>query len=617
MTPTIEPADGPAAGKRPFALRRASVAPLVLITAGIALLAWTWGTWPDVLVDFGRELYVPWQILDGKILHRDLSWFEGPLSPYANALLFALFGTSLRTLVAANAVILASVAFLLYRILRRMSDSLAATVAVLVLLAVFGFGQYVGIGNYNWISPYSHGATHGVALAILSLAALGHWSGRRSALWVGLAGFALGLTFLTKAEVFLAALAGAGFALGLFLWREPAARERTAGLTLVFIATALLPAGASFALFAPHLGAAGALRATLGAWPWIVEGRAGDLIFYRESMGLDAPLERLTEIAFMIAAYALALLPALFLAFLGRRRPLPGRVLALAVFLTEGLALLAVPNEVWLRGALPFPLFLAAIACGFAWNIPRREPGVRGQPVVMEISLVVFSLVLLTKMLMNTRIYQYGFVLAMPATLVVVVALVGWIPELCWRRGARGDLFRAAALALVAVGLLRHLQVTDSFVRTEIATVGRGADVFRSDPIYGVMVQAALVDIRRRLPEGGTLAVLPEGVMINYLARRVNPTPYYNFMPPELAMFGEPQIFAAFREHPPDLILLAHKDTSEYGFPFFGRDYGRELYAWVRSEYAPVWLVSVPKGAEPLREGTVFALQLLARSPPR
>ena len=56
------------------------------------LLAWSWRKWPDPLVDFGRELYVPWQITEGQVLFRDVASLFGPLSPYLNALWFRLFG---------------------------------------------------------------------------------------------------------------------------------------------------------------------------------------------------------------------------------------------------------------------------------------------------------------------------------------------------------------------------------------------------------------------------------------------------------------------------------------------------------------------------------------------
>ena len=67
--------------------------------AFFALTWWSWRKWPDPLIDFGRELYVPWQITEGRVLYRDIESLFRPLFPYVNALWFRLFGVSLTTLV--------------------------------------------------------------------------------------------------------------------------------------------------------------------------------------------------------------------------------------------------------------------------------------------------------------------------------------------------------------------------------------------------------------------------------------------------------------------------------------------------------------------------------------
>jgi hypothetical protein len=85
------------------------------------MLAWTWGTWPDVLVDFGGEIHVAWRLSEGDVLYRDLAYFTGPLSPYWNALVFRVFGASLRALVAANLVVLGGIACLLHGLLVRLA----------------------------------------------------------------------------------------------------------------------------------------------------------------------------------------------------------------------------------------------------------------------------------------------------------------------------------------------------------------------------------------------------------------------------------------------------------------------------------------------------------------
>ena len=85
-------------------------------------------------------------------------------------------------------------------------------------------------------------------------------------------------------------------------------------------------------------------------------------------------------------------------------------------------------------------------------------------------------------------------------------------------------------------------------------------------------------------------------------------------MPPELAFYGEERMLAALRAAPPDYVALVHKDTREYGVRFFGHDYGRRLYAWIRRNYREV----ATFGARPLHDQR-FGIALLRRvdTPPR
>ena len=78
------------------------IPPLVLAVMFSVMIAWSWCKWPDILVDFGRELYVPWQIATGKVLYKDIAHLFGPFSSYFNALLFKLFGASYIVLVVSN-----------------------------------------------------------------------------------------------------------------------------------------------------------------------------------------------------------------------------------------------------------------------------------------------------------------------------------------------------------------------------------------------------------------------------------------------------------------------------------------------------------------------------------
>ena len=137
-----------------------------------ALAAWSWGKWTDVHIDFGNELYIPWRITAGDALYRDIAYRHGPFSHSLNALFFLLFGVSLRTLVLCNLLILAGICALAFRSFRQVFGRATATVVCCAFLAVFGFSQYAGISNYNYVTPYQHAQTHGIALSLAMMVAL-------------------------------------------------------------------------------------------------------------------------------------------------------------------------------------------------------------------------------------------------------------------------------------------------------------------------------------------------------------------------------------------------------------------------------------------------------------
>ena len=67
---------------------------------------------------------------------------------------------------------------------------------------------------------------------------------------------------------------------------------------------------------------------------------------------------------------------------------------------------------------------------------------------------------------------------------------------------------------------------------------------------------SAFLEFARKLPEETTFIVAPEGVMLNYLARRNNSSRYYSFIPFEVELYGEETIIADFNKNPPDYFII-------------------------------------------------------------
>src|SRR5690606_29252028 len=114
------------------------------------MLALSWQTWTDPIVDFGRELYVPWRLSEGEKLYDDVQYFSGPVSPYFNSIFIRIFGLHLMTLGWANVAIFALICVGLYRIGTRISDRTSTTIALIGVIVVCGFGRLTHRANFNF-----------------------------------------------------------------------------------------------------------------------------------------------------------------------------------------------------------------------------------------------------------------------------------------------------------------------------------------------------------------------------------------------------------------------------------------------------------------------------------
>lgn len=559
--------------------------PCIVAATFLVLTAWTWRKWPDILVDFGRELYVPWQLVSGKVLYIDIAYFNGPLSPYLNALWFRLFGVSVTTLAVCNLAILAVTTALLFRLLAIACDRFTATASCCIFLFVFGFAQLTETGNYNFLAPYSHELTHGLALSVGMILCLSQYSLTRKRRWAALAGLLFGLTFLTKPEVFVAAAAAVAVA----IFTE---RKGIRGGALPFLGAAIVPIAAALAALSAHMPVGTALRSVAGTSLFLTNTDIVSSIFYKRNMGLDAPGARLS---IMVRAFLGVAMIAGAVAAADAARKLQRRM-QIGAFVAS--LLLVIGSCVIRLGTDPFqssPWFpVPWVLLGASLTLTTLAAGAYALRAgnVLLLMWTVFALATLAKIWLAPRVYHYGFVLAMPATLVLIGGLLHFIPQALKKSGGGGDLFRRMALTLLIADSIFFLKISNNYYRNKSVVVGTGGDaIFTSenkiDP-RGAVVAKVLERIDVLMPPNATLVVLPEGVMLNYLSRRTNPTRFLSSL--DAPLFGEEMIRASIQAHPPDFILLTPKDMSEYGADPFDVDprFGRQILQWVDSNYSMV-----------------------------
>lgn len=574
-----------------------------LLLVGALMVSLSWLKWPDILVDFGREVYVPWRMTEGDILYRDIHYWNGPLSPYINFVIFSLFKESILAIEAINLLVIAGITYLAYRLFNRAGDRASAISVCTVFLTIFAFAQYYWTGNFNFVAPYSHELTHGTLIAFAALFFLMRYLDERSLKFMGGLGLCAGLALLTKIEITLGVAAAAFTGFALTLWHERPVGVRFFSLISIFFAGLIMPVIFFAVVLGSRLGIGEAFDRMFGTWLIITGTDISSGKFQRDVMGVDDVGGNLLKM-FKVTLWWFLLAIPLAANYFWRRSAFFKTYGGFLSFIVCAAVLFYFMKMIpWTEIMRPLPLFVIVIAIfqfvRFLFNRDDRDEAVRAVPMV---AFAAFAFVMLLKMILNVQVAHYGFALAMPATLLMVHALLALAPQVVDRSFGFSGIFRSAGFAFVAFMVVSYVNASARVyaMKTYRVNSGHSGDVIVSyDPRIkpeGMAVDMALKEVEDIMAPDETFLVLPEGVMLNFLSRRVNPTGYINFVPSELTIFKEERMLASFEAKPPDYVILAHKDTSDYGPRFFGRDYGRLLYSWVAANYTPIRRI----GAMPL-----------------
>lgn len=577
------------------------IGPSILVLVGTYMLHLSWFKWPDLLIDYGRELYVPWQITQGKVLYVDLNHLYGPLSHYLNALLFQVFGVGLSTLAYFNMCLVVLLVFLIYDLFKATCGNFIATAVGVCFLVVFAFSQYVGISNYNFICPYSHEITYGIFLFFLLLFVFRKYLAKQEWIFAALMGFLVGLIFLTKVEIFIASLITILTGI-IFTWwqlRPPEFRKHLFFMMVFF----LFPIVAFFIYFSLHMPLVDAFGSIIASYKSIFMGALVNNIFYLRISGFDNPLENLSRMFVQVYGYLIVLIFTAVIAYLYAR--LAKKIfrygwIVLTFVLVFGLIFMGYLNIHWMDIGRPYPIFLLLLIVFLSVEFIRKREDKAFLAKNLPFALLsLFSLFLLLKMILNVHLYHYGFALAMPASLVMVAVLLYYLPRWFSQWGSKRVVAGFMGL-FIFLALLSYFNTTRQIYDLKNYAVSEGKDRFFtfSDRMSsrGPVVNITLKYINKLMSKKDTFVVFPEGVMLNYLSRRSNPSRFFEFTPNFVEAVGEEKILHAISQTRPAFIILSEKDTSEHGARYFGKNYALSIHAWLVGNYERVLLT----GAEPL-----------------
>jgi hypothetical protein len=491
----------------------------VIAVAAVAFIQ-SYARWLDPIIDTGRDLYIPEQIAKGAKLYRDIRYQYPPLAPYLLALITGAIGHSLAAYVAIGIAQSATIAASLWIALRRPLPAFAATLSFTAIC-------FCGASTWgaNFMFPYSYGATIGMTLLCIALAAFVH---ARHAIAIG----ALVLASWCKVEYAVAALV---IVVILTIARRITWRQLAAycGAMLATIAAV------AFYFRDTHWWN----ENVFAAWQHGERARR----FFAVVSGVANWREELVQIAIGIAGIVAIL-------FLQRWRNW-----------IAGIAIVIV--AVLLTGHSFFRAWAVLQWIALGWALVRD----RESPLVI---FAAFSVACTLRIPLNVSPAWYGFVLTIPTIALAAYTLFCYLP----RRNAMAILWLAPFVANAGADLWEQ---HERYAEKRYAIVTPRGTFYDWNADRARILTSVIGAV-----QGGTLAVIPEGITMNYLANVPTTLTFHTFTPVEVdAPQTEDAIVRELTTHPPDRVLMVSRDLREYGATAFGVDYDMRAGALLRSTY--------------------------------
>jgi len=545
------------------------------IVALAVVLAWyTWACWGDIQIDCGRELYVPVEILRGKLLYRDMFYPYGPLAPYVGALLIGIFGPHLVVFYLFGIAVAIGCSMLLLEIGTMLEGRAAGLTAALALL-LMGFAPAI----FNFPLPYSYGATIGLLLSLLCAWFTLRNLFDRPATNLLMAGFAASLTLLTKQEFGIACYLMLAFVLVMEAVLQRSMRPLLRGIAacapgiVLWVAIygwffwTLTPA---FMVDANWVGLPGTAMQAYGAHFY---SQVGQRFIPREMAALT-----------MLAAVCLMLWFFLAKVRSGVRNIL--LAILIAIPLAHRFQLLSDRLEVAttvLSALLVFPIGMFIICCGFVGYAIYQLNQSADRRHLAGTAFGIFALVPAIRVFAAVKPSGYNIYLGVPLFLVFVVTISRCIKAAKPTLSAdqqRGLVNYLLAAEVVMLGLICVPTPTQ-----RAATLETSWGVIHVEPEEANVARQILAFIAEQKRTGRRVAFFPEATMLYALGDIEAPDRWYMVVPGILSPAQEEVLLADLDRSQPDYILITSRKTTEYGADYFGIDYDQRIYQWIESNY--------------------------------
>ena len=495
------------------------------------------GHYQGILIDFGREVYYPQRILQGKILYKDLFNIYGPLAYQINAVLYKFFGAKLSTLYGAGvlcSLLTVSGIFLIAK--KFLSEFLS-----------FGIGLFslaVGVTTsviFNFHFPYSWAVLYGLVAFLFSLYFLLNFCDDKNSTNLCISSFLAGICITCKYDFILYGI------IVLFL----IIKEKNFKALLSFLSVPFISFGILFIQ--------GLRFSDLANFLIVIKAMAKSktlTYFYQNSGIYFHPKALVTD----------------FLLFLKFVIPFFAFLAGVCLFNRNKIGSISLQIFGWVT---------------FLWFFTEKY----------QIAFGFLPLVLLIFALFSYKKFDFKlFILVLSA--LAAGAKVFWVLILQSYGNYYVPIILIAFLALLFTYLPKRLE---KVVAIYVIIAGLFIFISNfstlSLPQYKITTERGTIYTQKYIADStnqlinflknqnGNAVIFPEGMSVNFLSNTISDDYYNSLLPLYVETFTEEKIINHYRENLPEYVIFNNLNMKDYYFKYICEDYALDFCRFVKDNY--------------------------------
>jgi len=499
-----------------------------------------------LLIDCGREVYYPTQILSGEILYKDIFNIYGPFSYIFNAFLFKVFGISLNVLYIAGCVCAFCIVSLIYTISKQFLSRFLSFAIAIFTIAI----GVLNLNLFNFIFPYSYAMLYGFVTFLASAWLLFKYQQNPEKIYsLYLSAFFAGVCITSKYE-FLPYLLVILYAV---LKIKPLKLKQYyfTILSLVF-----MPIFCFGILFLQGLEWKDLVLTALTI-KRMAQSETLRYFYHMQGVYFNKRTFGVLILNFIKTIIPLGLL---IWGFAIKKRSFSISLIIFALFL--------IIFSINPASFVFLPIF-AFILVLVSFKALKENPKL----LILVLSCITIDL----KVFWGLATLNYGVFFASFLLITVLAVITKRFENENINQNALGIYFLVVS-AILGWQNLTSLNIKNNPIKSERGQIYSSKELASS-------TQDLINYINKTTQKTDTVVIFPEGPFINFLTNRKSDNYYNSLIPLYVETFGENKLIEHFKKTKPEYIIFNNWDTKDYYFEHICNDYAFSFCHFVAENY--------------------------------